>query len=211
LTKSAAEAAKIIIAEVNEQMPRTLGDSFIHVSKLTHIVPVDYALPEVQMGSTSEVAAQIARHIAGLIPDGATLQTGIGAIPDAVLKELIGHRDLGVHTELFADGVIDLVERGAVVRSRASSGEPSCSNRDPSSISLSALSRSSNWRSLSASVVAQPAANAARHPIPINNRAATRRPAKKISITVSFLRSMVGSRLKMITPSARNSDKPSRE
>ncbi len=114
VTKAAAQAARIVIAEVNQQMPRTLGDSFIHVSKLTHIVPVDYALPEVQMGSTSEIAAQIARHIAGLIPDGATLQTGIGAIPDAVLKELTGHRDLGVHTELFADGVIDLVERGVI-------------------------------------------------------------------------------------------------
>ena len=114
VTKAAAQAARIVIAEVNQQMPRTLGDSFIHVSKLTHIVPVDYALPEVQMGSTSEIAAQIARLIAGLIPDGATLQTGIGAIPDAVLKELTGHRDLGVHTELFADGVIDLVERGVI-------------------------------------------------------------------------------------------------
>jgi acetyl-CoA hydrolase len=114
VTKAAAQAARIVIAEVNQQMPRTLGDSFIHVSKLTHIVPVDYPLPEVQMGSTSETAGQMARHIAALIPDGATLQTGIGAIPDAVLKELTGHRDLGVHTELFADGVIDLVERGVI-------------------------------------------------------------------------------------------------
>ena len=95
-------------------MPRTLGDSFIHVSKLTHIIPVDYKLPEVHMGSTSEVAGQIAKHIAALIPDGATLQTGIGAIPDAVLKELTSHKDLGVHTELFADGVIDLVDRGVI-------------------------------------------------------------------------------------------------
>ena len=120
VTKAAAQAAKIVIAEVNQQMPRTLGDSFIHVSKLTHIIPVDYQLPEIQMGSTSEIAAQIARHIAALIPDGATLQTGIGAIPDAVLKELTGHRDLGVHTELFADGVIDLVERGVINGERKS-------------------------------------------------------------------------------------------
>ena len=119
-TESAAQVAKVVIAEVNQQMPRTLGDSFIHVSKLTHIIPVDYKLPEVQMGSTSEIAAQIARHIAALIPDGATLQTGIGAIPDAVLKELAGHRDLGVHTELFADGVIDLVERGVINGERKS-------------------------------------------------------------------------------------------
>ena len=72
------------------------------------------------MGSTSEVASQIAKHIAALIPDGATLQTGIGAIPDAVLKELTTHKDLGVHTELFADGVIDLVERGIINGERKS-------------------------------------------------------------------------------------------
>ncbi|MFN8598437.1 MAG: acetyl-CoA hydrolase/transferase C-terminal domain-containing protein [Anaerolineae bacterium] len=120
VTKTAAQVAKIVIAEVNQQMPRTLGDSFIHVSKLTHIIPVDYKLPEVQMGSTSEVAARIAKHIAAMIPDGATLQTGIGAIPDAVLKELTTHKDLGVHTELFADGVIDLVERGVINGERKS-------------------------------------------------------------------------------------------
>ncbi|MBI5563616.1 MAG: acetyl-CoA hydrolase/transferase family protein [Chloroflexi bacterium] len=120
VTKTAAQVAKVVIAEVNQQMPRTLGDSFIHVSKLTHIIPVDYKLPEIHMGSTSEVASQIARHIAALIPDGATLQTGIGAIPDAVLKELTSHKDLGVHTELFADGVIDLVERGVINGERKS-------------------------------------------------------------------------------------------
>jgi acetyl-CoA hydrolase len=120
VTKAAAQAAKIVIAEVNQQMPRTLGDSFIHVSKITHAIPVDYKLPEMQMGSTSEIAVQIAKHIAALIPDGATLQTGIGAIPDAVLHQLGGHKDLGIHTELFADGVIDLVERGVINGERKS-------------------------------------------------------------------------------------------
>ncbi len=120
VTKTAAQVAKVVIAEVNQQMPRTLGDSFIHVSKLTHIIPVDYKLPEIHMGSTSEVASRIAKHIAALIPDGATLQTGIGAIPDAVLKELTSHKDLGVHTELFADGVIDLVDRGVINGERKS-------------------------------------------------------------------------------------------
>lgn len=120
VTKAAAQAAKIVIAEVNQQMPRTLGDSFIHVSKITHAIPVDYRLPELQMGSTSEIAVQIAQHIAALIPDGATLQTGIGAIPDAVLNQLGGHKDLGIHTELFADGVIDLVERGVINGERKS-------------------------------------------------------------------------------------------
>ncbi len=120
VTKTAAQAARIVIAEVNQQMPRTLGDAFIHVSKLDYIVPVDYRLPELPMGSTSEVSTQIAKHIAALIPDGATLQTGIGAIPDAVLQQLNNHKDLGVHTELFADGIIDLVERGVINGERKS-------------------------------------------------------------------------------------------
>jgi acetyl-CoA hydrolase len=120
LTKSPAESAKIVIAEVNQQMPRTLGDSFIHVSRLTHIVPVDYPLPEMAMADDSdpEVIEKIAGHIAELIPDGATMQLGIGAIPDAVLKYLFHKKDLGIHTELFSDGVISLVEAGVLTNSR---------------------------------------------------------------------------------------------
>jgi len=115
LSKTPAESADIIIAEVNEQMPRTLGDSFIHVSKLDYIVPVDYTLPQLPMGGEgSEVVEQIAGHIAELIPDEATMQMGIGAIPDAVLKYLYEKRDLGIHTELFSDGVIGLVEAGVI-------------------------------------------------------------------------------------------------
>lgn len=116
LSKTPAESAKIIIAEVNNQMPRTLGDSFIHVSKLDYIVPVDYDLPELSMGADgpSEIVENIAQFIAELIPDGATMQMGIGAIPDAVLKYLFDKKDLGVHTELFSDGVIDLVEAGVL-------------------------------------------------------------------------------------------------
>jgi len=113
-TKTAAQSAKVVIAEVNPKMPRTLGDAFIHVSKIAHIVEVDYPLPSVSMGATSELGTQIARHVASLVPDGATLQTGIGAIPDAVLRELVDRKHLGIHTELFSDGVIDLVERGIV-------------------------------------------------------------------------------------------------
>ncbi len=122
LSKSPAESAKIIIAEVNNQMPRTLGDSFIHVSRLDYIVPVDYELPEIIMGgdSPSEVIEKIASYIAELIPDGATMQMGIGAIPDAVLKYLFDKKDLGVHTELFSDGVIDLVEAGVLTNARKS-------------------------------------------------------------------------------------------
>jgi 4-hydroxybutyrate CoA-transferase len=114
VTKTAAQSAKVVIAEVNPNMPRSLGDAFIHVSKLNFIVPVDYRLPEVNMAATSDLAVKIATHVARLIPDGATLQTGIGAIPDAVLRQLTDRKHLGIHTELFSDGVIDLVDRGVV-------------------------------------------------------------------------------------------------
>lgn len=120
LTKAPAEAARIIIAEVNQQMPRTLGDAFIHVSKLTHVVPVDYPLAEFNMTSDgeSELATRIASHVAELIPDGATMQMGIGAVPDAVLGFLYDKKDLGIHTELFSDGVIDLIEAGVINNAR---------------------------------------------------------------------------------------------
>ncbi len=119
LTKTPAESAKIIIAEVNEQMPRTLGDSFIHVSRLTHIVPVDYPIVEMPMGEPGDATVgRIAEHIAELIPDGATMQMGIGAIPDAVLGFLFHKKDLGIHSELISDGVIDLVEAGVVTNAR---------------------------------------------------------------------------------------------
>jgi acetyl-CoA hydrolase len=117
-TKPAAESARIIIAEVNRQMPRTLGDSFIHVSRLTHIIEVDYPLPEAPQGGSSEEHLRVGKHIAAMIPDGATLQMGIGSIPDAVLKNLGSHKDLGVHTELFSDGVIDLFEAGVITCAR---------------------------------------------------------------------------------------------
>jgi 4-hydroxybutyrate CoA-transferase len=122
LTKSPAESAKILIAEVNQQMPRTLGDSFIHLGRINYIVPVDYPLPEMLMGSESpsEDTEKIAGYIAELIPDGATMQMGIGAIPDAVLKYLFEKKDLGIHTELFSDGVIDLVEAGVLTNARKS-------------------------------------------------------------------------------------------
>jgi 4-hydroxybutyrate CoA-transferase len=109
LTKSPAESAKIIIAEVNQQMPRTLGDSFIHVSRLNHIVPVDYPIPEMLMSDdgNSDVIEKIAGHIADLIPD-------------AVLKYLHHKKDLGVHSELFSDGVIELVNAGVLTNARKS-------------------------------------------------------------------------------------------
>jgi 4-hydroxybutyrate CoA-transferase len=120
LTKAPAESARVIIAEVNQRMPRTLGDAFIHVSRIDHVVPVDYPLAEAKMTSEgeSELATRIASHIAELIPDGATMQMGIGAVPDAVLGFLYDKRDLGIHTELFSDGVIDLIDAGVITNAR---------------------------------------------------------------------------------------------
>ena len=122
LTKTAAESANIVIAEVNEQMPRTLGDSFIHVSRLNYVVPVSYPIPEMAMAEEGDQATvqKIAGYIAELIPDGATMQMGIGAIPDAVLNYLFNKKDLGIHSELFSDGVIDLVEAGVLTNARKS-------------------------------------------------------------------------------------------
>ena len=117
-TKPAAQAAKIVIAEVNRQMPRVLGDSFIHVSKLDYVVEVDYPLPEAPQGGGTEVHRQIGKNIADLICDGDTLQLGIGSIPDAVLAQVGDRQDLGIHSELFSDGVIDLVNRGVITNDR---------------------------------------------------------------------------------------------
>lgn len=122
LTISAAEVAKIVIAQVNQKMPRTLGDTRMHIDKMDHIIPVDCIISEHAMGAEADDAEveQIAKHISKLIPDGATMQLGIGAIPDAVLKHLFEKKDLGVHSELISDGVIDLVEAGVVNGSRKS-------------------------------------------------------------------------------------------
>lgn len=110
----AARAARTVIAEINEQMPRSLGDSFIHISRLDICIETNRPLCEAPQGKTNPTAEQIGRNIAALVPDGATLQLGIGAIPDAVLRALGDKEHLGVHTELFSDGVIDLVERGVI-------------------------------------------------------------------------------------------------
>jgi 4-hydroxybutyrate CoA-transferase len=122
LTISAAEAATTVIAQVNPQMPRTLGDTKMHISRMHHIVQVNCPISEHAMSADAdqEVVERIAGHISGLIPDGATMQLGIGAIPDAVLKFLYGKKDLGVHSELISDGVIDLVEAGVLTGARKS-------------------------------------------------------------------------------------------
>ncbi|KIO45432.1 acetyl-CoA hydrolase/transferase family protein [Sanguibacteroides justesenii] len=113
-TKPAAEAARIIIAEINEQMPVVGGDNFIHVSELDHIVETSLPLFELPLPKIGEVEKAIGQHCASLIEDGSTLQLGIGAIPDAVLQCLKNKKDLGIHTEMFSDGVVDLVKEGVI-------------------------------------------------------------------------------------------------
>lgn len=114
VTKPAAESSKMIIAEVNPNMPRVLGDSFIHLSNIDYLVEVDYLLPETGSGEISKEQETIGELVAEMVPDEATLQLGIGALPNAVLSKLDGKRDLGIHSELFSDGVVELVEKGVI-------------------------------------------------------------------------------------------------
>jgi 4-hydroxybutyrate CoA-transferase len=113
-SRAAVQKARTVIAEVNPRMPRTHGDSFVHVDDIDFGVEVDYPLHEHPRPVLSGAERAIGRNVAGLVENGATLQMGIGAIPDAVLAALTDHRDLGVHTEMFSDGVIDLVVRGVI-------------------------------------------------------------------------------------------------
>lgn len=112
---SAIKNAKQVIAQVNQQMPRTHGDGIIHISEINKMVEVNEALPEVSyLSKVDETALKIGSYCAELIEDGSTMQMGIGAIPDAVLACLNNHKDLGIHTEMFSDGVIPLVEKGVI-------------------------------------------------------------------------------------------------
>ncbi len=118
--KTPAEKSKVIIAQVNRNMPRALGDSFIHINKITHIVEYDEPikeLPQIDPNTSPETLAvfdKIGKIISDMIEDGSTLQMGIGAIPDSVMKYLYNKKDLGIHTEMFSDGIIDLVEAGVI-------------------------------------------------------------------------------------------------
>jgi acyl-CoA hydrolase/GNAT superfamily N-acetyltransferase len=114
VVKTATETARHIIAEVNKQMPRTLGDSFLHVGQISAFVESDRPLLELPPPEQDEVMQRIGRYIADLVEDGSTLQMGIGGIPDAVLANLKDKRDLGVHTEMLCDGIIPLVETGVI-------------------------------------------------------------------------------------------------
>lgn len=113
-SRAAVQSAKWVIAQVNPNMPRTHGDGLVHVRDIDFAVEVDDPLPIHPPPVLTEIEFAIARYCAGLIEDGATLQMGIGAIPDAVLSALTNHRDLGIHTEMFSDGVIALVESGVL-------------------------------------------------------------------------------------------------
>ena len=117
-TKAAAETARTVIAQVNPNMPRVLGDNFIHVRKVTWFVEADDPLAELPRVRMSPAFEDIGRNVASLIEDGATLQLGIGGIPDAVLHYLEDRKHLGVHTEMFSDGIVDLVEKGVVTSER---------------------------------------------------------------------------------------------
>lgn len=117
-TPAAVQMAKLVIAQVNPRMPRTLGDAGVHVSRFAAMVRVDTPLFGHGAPEPDDVQTAIGRRIAALVEDGATLQLGIGAIPDAVLKELHGHRALGIHTEMFSDGVLPLIHAGVVTNEK---------------------------------------------------------------------------------------------
>ena len=118
ITLTAARCARHVVAQVNDHMPRTYGDSFIHVGQIDAFVESSRPLCELPTEKITELHVAIARNVAGLIEDGAVIQTGIGGIPDAVLPLLMNRKDLGVHTELVSDGVIPLVEAGVITGER---------------------------------------------------------------------------------------------
>lgn len=111
---AAAQSAKSLIAEINPNMPRTHGDGAIHISKFDRVTEVDYALPTLLLPEPTDVERRIGQHVANLVENGSTLQMGIGTIPNAALDAMQNHKELGIHTEMFSDGVIQLVEKGII-------------------------------------------------------------------------------------------------
>lgn len=115
IAKAAVEISKIIIAQVNPKMPRTHGDGFLHIKKIHSLVWHETDLPEVDYSSkVTDAMITIGKNVASLIDDGATLQMGIGSIPDQVLQNLQDHKNLGIHTEMLSDGIIPLLEKGII-------------------------------------------------------------------------------------------------
>ncbi len=111
---AAAQTAKYLIAEINPNMPHTNGDGNIHISKFHKVIEVDYKLPTLEIPPPDEVETRIGQYIAELVEDGATLQMGIGAIPNAALAAMKNHKELGIHTEMFSDGILPLIESGVI-------------------------------------------------------------------------------------------------
>jgi 4-hydroxybutyrate CoA-transferase len=118
VARAAVDVAEVVIAEVNQQMPRVHGDGVIPASVIHHWIEVDEPLPEVPGHALTDAEQAIGRHVAAMIDDGSTLQMGIGAVPDAVAQALRGHRHLGIHSEMWSDGALALIEAGAVDNSR---------------------------------------------------------------------------------------------
>ena len=117
-TRAAVQSARSVVAQVNANMPRTHGDALVHVDDIDLAVWQDDPVPEVRQASLTGLERTIGNYVASLVEDGATLQLGIGAIPEAVLAALADHKDLGVHTEMFSDGVVELVRRGVITGAR---------------------------------------------------------------------------------------------
>lgn len=113
-TMQGIESAKLVLAQVNDQVPVVYGEAFVHVSKLDYIVEASYPLVQLGLPKIGETELAIGRHCAELVEDGSTLQLGIGAIPDAVLQSLKGKKNLGIHSEMISDGVVDLFEAGVI-------------------------------------------------------------------------------------------------
>ena len=113
-TVAAIDNAKIVVAQINPRMPRTFGDSVLHISEINYGVEIDMPIHGHEMGIISPIENKIGQYVASLIDDRSTLQMGIGSIPNAALANLTNHKDLGLHTEMFSDGVIDLIESGVI-------------------------------------------------------------------------------------------------
>ncbi|GJM63679.1 acetyl-CoA hydrolase/transferase C-terminal domain-containing protein [Persicobacter diffluens] len=112
------ETAKVLIAQINPNMPRCMGDGIIHIDRFDACFEIDEPIYELKAPAASEIEQRIGNHIAEMIPDGATLQMGIGGIPNAVLNALGNHKDLGVHTEMFSEGLLPLMEKGVINNSK---------------------------------------------------------------------------------------------
>jgi len=114
ITLPAIQTAKVVIAQINPNVPRTHGDGIIHMNRIDYAIDVNEPIHTSKLTSPTEIELQIGKHVAALIEDGATLQMGIGGIPNVVLSNLMNHKRLGIHTEMFSDGILPLIEQGII-------------------------------------------------------------------------------------------------